>query len=328
MLTPSALVCLPYTPDLIQAGITYACRARVLAYADLDASPLAALRRVVADKAVELAFRRYLEAEGVLYRTIRVTAFTDPERYDVEVGGRRCDLRTFPIFRKAVIPRIQRHPNELLRSLALVPANQIQSPDSSDRDLLVFSFVSGWVAWRSAELKRACQMGQPVFLMYPMSVEWTRPAKWGVLGALTLKLESGPPVVLEVGGQNAQKVFQVERVELSAQKAINLEKSFYSLAYLQVDQLPSGRVGLYSSRLKKTVVIEPAHWGNIWIADMSMILMGCIARSEFRQRAVFFSRGSYVWPQGRANAEYYALPMDALYSVASLVEQVRLWSSR
>jgi hypothetical protein len=95
MLTSSDLLHLPYTPDLSEGGIAYACRSLAYTYNRMGGSPLDRMRRIVAGVAVELAFRRYLGEQEIPFDVLGSTPFTDPDRYDVALGGHRCDLKSY-----------------------------------------------------------------------------------------------------------------------------------------------------------------------------------------------------------------------------------------
>ena len=87
MLTASDLIRLPYTPDLTEGGIEYALRSLSYTYDRMGGSPYERLRRIVAGVAVELAFRRYLSQQNIPFDVKGATPFTDPDRYDVALGG-------------------------------------------------------------------------------------------------------------------------------------------------------------------------------------------------------------------------------------------------
>src|SRR5512145_3161542 len=103
----ASILRLPYPSDLTRAGITYALRSLAYTYDRMGGSPFMRLRRIVAGKAVELAFRRYLDAQQVPYDNLGATPFTDPDRYDVALGGHRCDVKSFLISRREAIRQVR-----------------------------------------------------------------------------------------------------------------------------------------------------------------------------------------------------------------------------
>src|SRR5688500_3543570 len=91
MISTSDLIHLPYTRDLTEGGIAYAVRSLPYTYNRMGGSPYDRLRRIVAGVAVELAFRRYLSEQDIPFDVKGATPFTDPDHYDVSLGGRGCD---------------------------------------------------------------------------------------------------------------------------------------------------------------------------------------------------------------------------------------------
>ena len=97
MLTTSDLLHLPYTPDLTEAGVAYALRSLPNSFERIGSKPYDRIRRVVAEVAVELAFRRYLSQENIPFDVMGATPFTEPDKYNVSLGGHRCDIKSFLI---------------------------------------------------------------------------------------------------------------------------------------------------------------------------------------------------------------------------------------
>jgi hypothetical protein len=77
MITTFDLVHLPYTPDLTEGGIAFALRSLPYAFNRAGKSPYDGLRRVVANVAVELAFRRHLSQQGIPFEVTSAMPFTD-----------------------------------------------------------------------------------------------------------------------------------------------------------------------------------------------------------------------------------------------------------
>jgi len=92
MISIKDLLHLPYTRDLTEGGIAYALRSLPYTYNRMGGSPYDRLRRIAAGVAVELAFRRYLADQNIPFDVKGATPITEPDRYDVALGGRRCDI--------------------------------------------------------------------------------------------------------------------------------------------------------------------------------------------------------------------------------------------
>ena len=96
MLFPADILRLPYDDSLTRAGVEYAKKSLHYTYNRMHLPPGPRLRKIVAGVAVELAFRRWLDANDVPYDLHGATAFTEKDRYDLRLGGRRVDLKLFP----------------------------------------------------------------------------------------------------------------------------------------------------------------------------------------------------------------------------------------
>ena len=97
MITAKDFIHLPFTPDLTEGGIAYACRSLNYTYNRMGGSPYARLRCIVGGVAVEQAFRHYLTSQDVPFDVKGMTPFTEPDRYDISLGGHRCDIKSFLI---------------------------------------------------------------------------------------------------------------------------------------------------------------------------------------------------------------------------------------
>jgi len=118
MITPSDFIRIDYTPDLTLAGIAYACRSLAYTYNRMGGSAAHRMRRIVIGKAVELAFRRRLSAQGIPHDNLGTTHFTDPDHYDLALGCRRCDIKSYHISDKNRIRELNRDPSCLLDASA------------------------------------------------------------------------------------------------------------------------------------------------------------------------------------------------------------------
>jgi hypothetical protein len=286
------------------------------------------LRRIVVGVAAELAFRRLLAARQIPYDTLGSTPFTDPDRYDVALGGRRCDLKSFLIDQKDSIRNLRRDPATLLSAAALVPADQMEAGEASDEDLYIFAFVYALVTRQRPALEKALSAGQPTFLIHPLPLAWTRPRKWASLSPLSLKSEGPEPVVVELGGQEASRRFRCEQVTLTSGGPARPLVDFYTLAYLHVPQEPSGRVGVHSPRQGQAYLVGPHDWGNIWVYGLQLIMAGYLSRGEFRRKSRILPPGSRVLQYARTRTKNLAVPVAELRPLSELFERVRKWESR
>lgn len=325
MISAKDILHLSYTPDLTEGGIAYACRSLPYMYDRMGGSPFDRLRRIVAGVAVELAFRRYLTSQSIPFDIKGVTPFTDPDRYDVSLGGHRCDIKSFLISHRSQIASLRADLKLALKAPALIPLDQYSADSHSDNDLYLFAFLTGLIAASPEDVQKASGAGQPIYLVHTMPRTWTRPQTWIPLGPLTLKSESDEKLMLEIGGQDASREFLTHSIELPPRTRCGVEADFYSLAYIHVKSRPNARLGIYSPSRKETYLIHSVEWSNIWVYGMDIYLAGWILREEFRQRASLIHEGSRVFQYNQTRTKNLAVSISDLKPLAELLERVREW---
>ena len=280
MISSSDLLHLPYTRDLSEGGIAYAIRSLAYTYNRMGGSPYDRLRRIVAGVAVELAFRRYLSEHEIPYDVKGATPFTEPDRYDVSLGGRRCDIKSFLITYREQISKMRRCPNIVLQAPALVPSDQHAGDGHLDSDLYLFAFLPGLIATSQDDLKKVIAANQPHYFIHAMPESWARPSKWHPLGRLALKSESDETQIVEIGGQDERREMRSRLVEIPPRTRVELENGFFSVSYLHIKSMPNARIGIHSPTRNETYLIGGLDWGNIWVYGMDEI-MRLICRNDF-----------------------------------------------
>ena len=325
MITAEDLISLPYTPDLTQSGISYACRSLPHAYDRVGGSRFDSLRRIVVGVSVELAFRRYLAQQNIPFDVQGTMPFTDPDRYDVSLGGHRCDLRSFLISHREQITSMRSDPAQILQAPGLVPVDQSSGDAWSSGDIYLFAFLAGLIASSPEDVGRASRAGQPLYLLHAMPANWVRPQAWMALGPLALKSESSEPIIVEIGGQDAAREFISCSVEVPPFQRVQIERDFHSVACVHVNSVPGARLGIHSPARRETHLIRPAEWGNIWIYGMRIYLAGWITREEFRQRACLVQKGSRVFQYDRTRTKNLAVPISDLHPLPELMSRVPAW---
>lgn len=325
MLSASDLIRLPYTPDLTEGGIAYAVRSLHYTYDRMGGSPFDRLRRIVAGVAVELALRRYLSGQNIPFDIKGATPFTDPDRYDVSLGGRRCDLKSFLITHREQISEIQRNPAVVLAAPALVPLDQHAGSSHADDDLYLFAFLCGLIAASQADLKKALAAQNACYLIHVMPDAWGKPQAWHPLGPLALKSEAETTLVVELAGQDESRAFLSRTVELRPRARVEVNEPFFALSSIRVTSPPAARVGVRSAQRRETHLIAPREWGNIWVYGMEILLVGYVTRGEFRRRASLIPPGSRVFQYDKTRARNLSVPMAELKPLGDLLDKVKEW---
>ena len=318
MLSPSDLLRLPYTADLTEGGIAYALRSLSYSFERAGTSPYDRLRRTVASVAVELAFRRYLSQQNIPFDVKAAAPFTDRERYDVFLGGRRCDIKSYLISHRSQITEMRRAPSILLSAPALVPSDQHASDGHLRNDLYIFGYLAGVIATSQADLKKAVETKQPHFLVHVLPEAWRRPTNWNPLGTLTLKSDSAEELLIEVNGQDEARDMKREVISLPPKTKVAVNKSFYSISSLRIRRIADARVGIRCGAIKEAHVISPTEWGNIWVYGMEIFLAGYLSYEEFGQRAVALPPNSKVFQYEHTRVKNLSLPVSNLKPLQKL----------
>ncbi len=324
----SSLLRLPFPRDLIEGGIAYAARSLPHTYNRMGGSPYDRLRRIVAGVAVELAFRRHLTQSEIPFDVKGATPFTDPDRYDVSLGGHRCDVKSFMLTHRDQIQRVRRDPGLLLDAPALVPSDQDAGDGHHDDDIYLFAFSTAVTAASQTDMEKALAAGQPVHLLHALPREWANPQTWSPLGRLALKSESDSSVIVEVGGQNENREYVSERIVLPPRARVESRTAYFSVASLHVESPPFGRVAVHSPARSETVVIHPHEWGNIWVYGMDIFLAGWLSREEFRRRAYSILPGARVFQYDETRVKNLAVDVRELRPLGALLEKVKEWESK
>jgi hypothetical protein len=329
MIASTDILRLPYDDTLTRAGVEYAKKSLHYTYDRMHLNLGARLRKIVAGVAVELAFRRWLDANEVPYDLLGATAFTEKDKYDLRLGGRRCDLKSFLISRRETITALRRDPGWLLDATALVPEDQLLKPSLDDGDIYTFGFLAGLETRQRDDVDKAVQTGQPVELVAsPDADGWLGRGPWRPLGPLALKTDLLTPLEVEIGGQGADHGALVERLLLPPRERVETQHEFYSLLYLRVDRLPEGPLGVRSPVLRETHLVAPTHWQNIWVYGMEVIIAGWLTKGDFRSHSRRLPAGSRVKQYARTQTNNYALEVRHLRPILDLAARVKEFAGR
>ena len=319
------LVRISYTPDLTDGGITYACRSLPHTYNHMDGSSFDRLRRTAANIAVELAFRRYLTQQNIPFDVKGAEPFSNPDRFDVLLGGHRCDLKSFLISHRKQISALRADLNPVLKAPALVPLDQYSADGQSENDIYLFAILTGLIAASPDDVKKAIRAAQPVYLIHTMPKTWIRPQTWIPLGPLVLKSDSNETLSLVIGGQDAGREFLTRTLDLPPHTRREVDGDFYSVVFVHVTSRPDARLGVFSPSRKETYLIESGQWSNIWIYGLDIYLTGRMSRAEFRQRASLVQEGSRVFQYDRTRVKNLAVSISDLKPLSELLDRVRKW---
>ena len=257
MIQPTSLQNLNYTDDLTPAGIAY-LRHNLQHLGVLGENlHVKGMWQIIAEKAVELAFRRHLDETGVPYTLLEPHTLNEPHVATLTLGGRRCHLRVHGISRRDEIKGLQRKPALHLDALAYVPKDILQAERISGEDILVFAYLHALVTRSQENIQAALQAEQPVHFMAPMPKAWSHPDHWRDLGPLAVKTDHTDSLDLELSGQDEKRAYRSYTLSLPPQTRLEVDAVLYALTHLHPQQLPDGPVGAHSPVLGDTCVVEP-----------------------------------------------------------------------
>ncbi len=327
MITASDILHLPYTPDLTEGGIVYACRSLASSTNLKGDLSLEQLRQLVGGMAVELAFRRSLTEQAIPFQVLGTKPFTHPDRYNVSLGGHRCELNCSYISRRPQIARLRKDHGLTLHTPALLPIDQFSAEGYKPDDLHIFAFLLGLVTVSCEEMDKAMTAGQPACLIHSLPVGWSCPTDWLPLEKLAFKSECELPISIEIGGQNSEREFSTARMELPPKKRVVLQQCFHSLAYLHASRRPEGRIGLHSPTHGEAYIIPPKEWGNIWVYGMDIMLVGWLSHEEYRRKAKVLNAGIRTFQVERTREKNLFVPMEELNPLRPLFKRIQDWSA-
>jgi hypothetical protein len=276
---------------------------------------------------VELAFRRYLGEQAIPFDVLGSTPFTDPDRYDVALGGHRCDLKSTLITHRSQIRLLRREPGAVLQAPALIPLDQFTGEGHRPDDLYLFAFLLGLTAPAQEDVVKAVAADQPVYLIHPLPEAWARPEAWLPLVKLALKSECDAPIQVEIGGMDMARNFVTAILDLPPRTRVPVPDEFYSLAYIHAGRLPEARLGLHSPRCGEAYIIPPHEWGNIWVYGMNILLTGWLSHEQFRRKSKVLNAGMPTFQYARTRTKNLLVPVGELNPLGKLLELVRAWEA-
>jgi hypothetical protein len=318
MITQGDLVQLPYTRDLTEAGLVYARGVLQNRHDPASSRLYDTLRRTAASAALNLAFRRYLGEKGISFGVEIPVPFSDPARYDLRLGGRTCELKSYLISRASQWQALSNDPRLALRALALVPLDRHTRETVRPRDVYAFGFVGAQVESK-AEDGEGRSVPRDQCWMHVMPRSWRLPQCHAAMGPVILKSESNIENPIELGGKDLSGSPLVVRVQLGERQRVEVPDSLLTLSHVIARSRPSGRVGIHAAARRLTHVIQPGDWHSVWLQGWGITLLGWITREEFRTRATLIPEGRKVFQFDRTKTRNLAVAVSELKPITELM---------
>jgi hypothetical protein len=321
MLDSADLLHFPFDEQYTRAGAQYARDSLHFNRQRLGPEAAERLRGLVTGIAFEMATRRWLEAATIRYDRLGATVLTTSDRFDLAIGGRRCDLNCNLISDRSRIAALHADMNWLLEAEAMVPDDHLMAERMGENDIYIFGFVTGLEARQSQDTAKALARGLPIYMIHlPAQDVWANINPWQSLGGLAFKSNAEEPLRIEIGGQDGQRKAIRERVKLPPRTRITALRDYYSVLYLGTPTLPTAAVGLHSFGLKQTQIIEPLDWQNIWLYGQRVYLCGWLNKHDFRESSHHLPAQSQVKHCYQTDLPCRAVPVSNLRSMAELAE--------
>jgi hypothetical protein len=326
MVSESDFVTIPFNHDMTLAGIKFTCQSFTSKRENLGKPYTKMLWGMIAKNVVKLGFKRYLDKTTVPYEMLRPTPFTDPDYYDIFIGGRRCDIHVIMITDKRQIRLIQAEPHLLLKAEALNPIDLLSGDEFFDEDILIFTVVTALVTPNRDTIEKANAAGQPLYMFNMLPSNWVNPVKWNSLGTILVESNQENTIQLEFGGINIHRQFQFESLSLKPYTQMDLKQNFYTLSYVYTPNLPDDTIRVNSSFLKETYLVEPYSWNNLWIYGMDIIIGGFVTRMEYQKNARYISKINRNINSVCDSKEIFTLPIQSLNPINDLFKLAKSWS--
>ncbi len=318
---------LNYSPDLSSTGIDYVLAALDSSKYSSEGIDFNFIRECVAEKAVELAFRRYLGEREVPHDLLKRKDFGSGEQQGIQIGGRRCKIVNQLISQRKDIRLVHSNLKHLLNSEVMLSQVEHES-QNSDEDIYLFTAITGLVTRSLSEVKKSIQAEQVSHLIYQFPQAWSQPSLWKDLGPVVFKGDSQDLHRIDLTGQNQKHQTLKTNFDLPIKERLEIEESFYSLRQMKIDSLPSGAIGVHSPGLQDTLLIAPYQWGNLWIHGLKIFLLGFQSRGEFTRIAVPVAAGKSVFARPPLSQDTLALSSLKLRPISELFIRARDWANR
>ncbi|MBN2044650.1 MAG: hypothetical protein JW757_06500 [Anaerolineales bacterium] len=305
---------LPYSPDLAATGVqevlySLTHPARHLFFHSFDAMRLRAANNIVS-----LAFRRYLADQDVPHQFAASLSFTEADRYELSIGGRRC------------IPVAQLVCGDQTGEEMLYLLDQHGRTMYRDVDIYLFFYLFGSVTRSRDETDAALFSGQPVCLVHQTPESWASPEHWDGLGRLVVKSDSSAKVNLGLHGLDQQRGYRRYAVAVPPRKRIVVESSLHALGAVTTQTYPTGPVGLFSPILDDLHLIYPHTWGNIWVYGQKITGLGYITKANFDRQVRKLSGSELASPNPcLGEEETLCIRRSALTPLEDLFQRAREW---
>jgi hypothetical protein len=327
MIKSSDLLHLPYTHALTQGGIAYACNLLATTRRSSEMFIFNYLKHIIGVTATELAFRHHLSEQSIPFRVVTTNSFNSLDRYNVSLGGHRCELICYLINHHRQVDHLRQKPLTLLQAPALIPLEKFDTEGYKKDDIHIFAFILGDEVKKQEEVNKTAGNLHPSYYIYPLSNDWAHPNSWHAIDNLVFKSECETPLNVELGGLNSRREFVFVTMELPSKKRMPVEHEFYSLAYIHTSRKPEARIGLHSPVHGEVTIIQIHQWKNIWFNGTDIVLAGWLSHEEYLRRAKVLNAGMSTFQFAHTRKKNLMVPISELNPLSPLLVRVKRWET-
>jgi hypothetical protein len=308
---------LAYTPDLTEAGIAYGLQWFADSCGETGKNILTKFQKLVLNKAVELAFRRYLAEQNVPSMTVPSMSFTSQGEYALIVAGWRCVLQCIFLPHQAAPQPAESSLYLIMQAAALVSSEQVIAWVPGNKDVYIFAFITDLV-WR--ESIQDSMVDRPAYWLVALPQAWSSPRTQAALGRLVLKVDGSSELQISIGGRNLDQQLVSERMILLPGQRVSTKYEYNCLAYLHAHQTPTNRIGISSPDRRLSHVVSPKEWTNAWVQGDAITLAGYMPHPEFSRRSRRLPSFSHNLDSDRGEEKYRMLTVRELRPLHDLLE--------
>jgi hypothetical protein len=319
MLTTTDILTRSLTREMMNVGVNIALKGLTFTSFNNIQDEIAFTEQRIIETTTYVAFRRCLYEMGVPHSSYISTPFTDPDRQNIVLGGRRCIIQAELTHKKEDIRFQRRYPETILDKEARF---QDSSDNIWEEDLLLFAFVTGLLARSPSEIHKAYQAQQPLSLMHTLPLKKRALKRWSPLGTLALKTDARRTLNFELGGQRKDRTYCTEKISIPAGESVTIESNFFSLTYIKAQEPIFERLALKSKLFEHAYIAHPHQWHNIWVYGLELSLAGYMTWSEFRRKAAPMIERDGNKPINPKVKSMLCLPVDELYPLDPLLEKI------
>ncbi|HSQ16462.1 MAG TPA: hypothetical protein VLM83_02085 [Anaerolineales bacterium] len=317
MASEEDLVHLAYTPDLTEAGIAYGLQWLAHSRGETGKLTLTKFQKLVLNKAVELAFRRYLAEQNVPSETVPSTSFTSQGEYALVVAGWRCVLQCIFLPHHESPQHAESPPNQIMQAAALVLSEQVIAWVPGNKDVYIFAFINRQVCREGIQ---ESMVDRPACWLVALPIAWSSPRTQAALGRLVLKVDGSSELQISIGGRNLDQQLVSERMTLLPGQRVSTQYEYNCLVYLHAHQNPANRIGMSSPDRRLSHVVSPKEWINVWVEGDGITLAGYMSHPEFSRRSRRFPSSSLNLNSDRGEEKYRMLTVGELHPLHDLLE--------